>query len=581
MATTSSSCVIDDCFVVESDEHGYNFDAANRSWSMQVRLGHMQPLVNMQPLVTPNQTSDATLFVWHNGLTRPLEVMDASQQPLRVPLDEPQGLLASVQERILKQPQLRRLFPHVTPETIHQAIQICERSGNGMKWTPLHEAVGSPTLKKNQDQPRQLLVEAKFDEKKQIELPDWRCGRFYSDIQENQWRFELGVGQFIDAQDANYKWFESRIVDTDVGFVQVHYRGWSSQREEWLPRTSTRVAPLLTKTRNWRAFQVGDELLVGTEVVGKPNPEWRDAIVTACAYEGKALHIEVFVNGTRQWMDAQDELLCPQGTHKVINADSNIVESVPYTINVDYFERSKKVLSVAVHEDKSGRDAACITPVVANGVDANDWCAVRNPVDKLGGNKCMEKEFSRNLRIETNRTQLEKENDDIVYDQIDTNEQLGQSDQIAAGVQEPIMNEPKDEAWREELHVGQLVDALDTDNKWYESRVVDLNSLSVKLHYRGWTSKLDEWISKKSNRIAPLHTKITNWRAFTVGDGVMVGREWRTKSIPEWRNAIVEEVTTNLDGTAKRIKVATVGRKQWMDVQDEMLCPLGTHKAVI
>jgi hypothetical protein len=110
--------------------------------------------------------------------------------------------------------------------------------------------------------------------------------------------------------------------------------------------------------------------------------------------------------------------------------------------------------------------------------------------------------------------------------------------------------------------------------------VVALSSTLVKLHYRGWTSKWDEWIERTSMRIAPLHTKVRNWRDFKVGNAVMVGRQVATKKYPEWRNAAVTACEAcEVDGRL-RIEVDADGCKQWLDAQDEMLCPPGTHRAV-
>lgn len=109
--------------------------------------------------------------------------------------------------------------------------------------------------------------------------------------------------------------------------------------------------------------------------------------------------------------------------------------------------------------------------------------------------------------------------------------------------------------------------------------MVALSSTLVKLHYRGWTSKWDEWIERTSTRIAPLHTKVRNWRAFQVGDAVMVGRQVAYKRYPEWRNAVVTALEAcEVDGRL-RIEMEVDGCYEWMDAQDEMLCPPGTHKA--
>ncbi|KAF1780011.1 Ubiquitin specific protease domain [Phytophthora cactorum] len=136
------------------------------------------------------------------------------------------------------------------------------------------------------------------------------------------------------------------------------------------------------------------------------------------------------------------------------------------------------------------------------------------------------------------------------------------------------------EAWRFTLQKDQLIDALDTDQKWYESRVVDLNETHVKVHYRGWTAKWDEWVNRTASRLAPLHTKVPNWRDFQVNDEVLVGKHVSGKNYPEWRTARVSDLEKNeMDGSL-RIALEVGGNKQWVDAQDEMLCPVGTHKAV-
>lgn len=117
---------------------------------------------------------------------------------------------------------------------------------------------------------RQLLVESKFEAATcSDELIAWRHGKFFSDVQANAWRFELQIGQLVDALDTDKRWYESRIVDMDAVYVKVHYRGWTSKWDEWMRRTSARLAPLHTNVPNWRAFQVGDSIMVGKDVPGK------------------------------------------------------------------------------------------------------------------------------------------------------------------------------------------------------------------------------------------------------------------------------------------------------------------------
>ncbi|KAK1943128.1 hypothetical protein P3T76_005765 [Phytophthora citrophthora] len=69
---------------------------------------------------------------------------------------------------------------------------------------------------------------------------------------------------------------------------------------------------------------------------------------------------------------------------------------------------------------------------------------------------------------------------------------------------------------------------------------------------------------------------VPNWRDFEVGDSVMVGRYITPKNCTEWRNGTVTDINPGWLG----IEVDVNGRKTWMSVQDEMLCPPGTHETV-
>lgn len=113
--------------------------------------------------------------------------------------------------------------------------------------------------------------------------------------------------------------------------------------------------------------------------------------------------------------------------------------------------------------------------------------------------------------------------------------------------------------------------------------MVDVAEKRVKVHYRGWTDKWDEWLERLSDRLQKSHTKVRNWRAFRVGDAVQVGFPQTHKNFPDWRNGRVVEVETTGEDTDSggglRVQVEVNGEKQWMEAQSEMLCPPDTHKA--
>ncbi|GMF28568.1 unnamed protein product [Phytophthora lilii] len=300
---------------------------------------------------------------WRTGLEEPVELLDAEQKPLvinaseKCPLKE---LQMKIWEAAALEPHLREMFPDVTDENVSEAVQVCFRMDEDSPWTPLKDAVvtegrtvngfqsaasaeilvesttvGELQLEQRDYKPgkeklHHLLVEGRFLAAPENEKSDWRHGKFYSDIQANAWRFTLEKNQLIDALDTDKKWYESRVIDLNATHVKVHYRGWTAKWDEWLKRTSSRIAPLHTKVPNWRDFQIGDEVLVGKQVDGKNYPEWRTARVTdrEKSEMDESLRIELDVDGSKQWIDAQDEMLCPVGTHKAVNATTTVTSPV-------------------------------------------------------------------------------------------------------------------------------------------------------------------------------------------------------------------------------------------------------------
>jgi hypothetical protein len=58
----------------------------------------------------------------------------------------------------------------------------------------------------------------------------------------------------------------------------------------------------------------------------------------------------------------------------------------------------------------------------------------------------------------------------------------------------------------EHFTVGDRIDALDSDGRWFESRVLEVAPDEVYVHFRGWGSRWDEYLEIGSRRLAPLHT---------------------------------------------------------------------------
>jgi len=61
--------------------------------------------------------------------------------------------------------------------------------------------------------------------------------------------------------------------------------------------------------------------------------------------------------------------------------------------------------------------------------------------------------------------------------------------------------------YEREFRVGDLVDVLDTVNKWYPCIILKIDeNLGIFIHYYGWSPRYDEWLILASPRIDPLWT---------------------------------------------------------------------------
>jgi len=53
------------------------------------------------------------------------------------------------------------------------------------------------------------------------------------------------------------------------------------------------------------------------------------------------------------------------------------------------------------------------------------------------------------------------------------------------------------------LRLGQRIEVLDTRRKWLEAEVIGEQAGSVKVHFKNWHVKFDEWLLRTSERIRP------------------------------------------------------------------------------
>ena len=140
-----------------------------------------------------------------------------------------------------------------------------------------------------------------------------------------------------------------------------------------------------------------------------------------------------------------------------------------------------------------------------------------------------------------------------------------------------------DPRWRKALHVGSLLDALDSDNRWFDARIVRVGEGDeVKVHYMGWKAKWDTWVDRyDEERLAPLHTHTENWREFlNEGDEIEVNEKLFSNGNKNmWYLVEIVEIKEGLDD--ERQALVRIPRSpypdKWVSMRSEQVCNPGTH----
>lgn len=66
--------------------------------------------------------------------------------------------------------------------------------------------------------------------------------------------------------------------------------------------------------------------------------------------------------------------------------------------------------------------------------------------------------------------------------------------------------------WQESVTVGDRLDAMDVEGRWFEADVIAGDEKSLDVHYRSWNSSFDQTFERTSPRLAPLFAHSTDWR---------------------------------------------------------------------
>ncbi|KAJ8608288.1 hypothetical protein CTAYLR_010380 [Chrysophaeum taylorii] len=138
--------------------------------------------------------------------------------------------------------------------------------------------------------------------------------------------------------------------------------------------------------------------------------------------------------------------------------------------------------------------------------------------------------------------------------------------------------EARRERWRVSLSKGDVVDAKDSEGRWFDSVIVDVGENKqdrVKVHFKGWSTKWDAWLDRyDETSIQKLFTHTDDWRRLRVNDPCEVRSEERDKAL--WYEAVVVAV---LDDDVVEVKTQTPSgsNTRTLSTSSEYLCKMGTH----
>lgn len=102
------------------------------------------------------------------------------------------------------------------------------------------------------------------------------------DEQLYSWTKKVAVGDLIGASDRYKEWFEAVVVHISPSSMTVHFKGWSKKFDEVIEEKDYkhRIAPLYTKTTNWRAALKKGSEIEYTMTINEDGSKWLPAFVT-------------------------------------------------------------------------------------------------------------------------------------------------------------------------------------------------------------------------------------------------------------------------------------------------------------
>ena len=133
------------------------------------------------------------------------------------------------------------------------------------------------------------------------------------------------------------------------------------------------------------------------------------------------------------------------------------------------------------------------------------------------------------------------------------------------------------EMWTLSLDVGDYVDCLDSDEKWFEAVIKQKDGNICLLHFLGWDVKYDTKVSIFSYRLKPHHSKCPKWRESLEAGNLIEILEIQPENVRKWFVCTITDIDRHLNIVTVVYGVSLKERCISIELDSEYICCLGTH----
>ncbi|CAK0869424.1 unnamed protein product [Prorocentrum cordatum] len=300
---------------------------------------------------------------------------------------------------------------------------------------------------------------------------------------------ELAVGARLTVLSPSGVRQECTVVQVDLDQAKVHYEGFDSSHDEWLPMSSSRIVARQPtqqpahgpQTRQGQQQAPGADLAVGAKVtVLSRTGMRRECTVVQANPDNLKVHYEGFDSSRDEWL--------PRTSNRIVNDQQQPAQPVQAQPPAGASPQGQQQ---PMQQPQSMELAAGAKLTVLSSSGVRRECTVVQGSSDLDQAKVHYEGFD-----SSHDEWLPMSSDRIVARQ-PPQQQPHQGPQALQGQQQP----QQQQAPGADLAVGAKVTVLSQTGMRRECTVVQVHMDQVKVHYEGFDSSRDEWLPKTSNRI--------------------------------------------------------------------------------